>query len=480
MTEFNMNDFEEIILSDAAEVPNTLNGSSGVVELGNVSSFVLPEHRIAISGKDTYSLRLTAINAILSTNEPLVKVKDADGKDSTIAPEFTAEHIKRSASALCVAYLRFNILDMFSNVEPAVPVTYRTTDIVSEDVLRANADFGAAWRAVGKFHHTYEISDVMRAKVNSKSKVALLAIVANTMHREQTLGHNWYTENASKANSSTHKICSIAGALSAEFNEYMKTYGHDMWHFVSDDSLRLMALALASKNKHVLKAKYATTQGTNALSLDEHVKLPDSVKDRYPTGELGKSTIILGMDAIVGFVSSISSRANVTSAIGPINLASRTIKAKISAIDCSRSTILMTRSSIADSAKFAIGYLSVASTAMKLRDEYPSLSNFAPAGDSNVISGAALAEAMTSVKVDKSALTEAVTSALDAIAVSLVSTAKTLDPDFKAVTAMPRPIPAPKIKEEKETESEEEESEEVKVPETKKKTEKLEKPKTKA
>lgn len=213
----------------------------------------------------------------------------------------------------------------------------------------------------------------------SQGKMILHAFYAVAIHRKVCEGHSWFTNETMKEKSNTYRALGVAGSAHEEFQSYMKLYGHDIVHHLTDSSLAGICDAMNEPispvsptedppRKRVTAALEYNGVQIRGKQVSEVLIVSESARERWPVGELGKSAIILGLKAVSGMVEAITSRVLVS---GTQHLTSdlKRIRDFIAGPQVKRDTILLAREAFTSIIVYSVGFLSASGKTASMEAE---------------------------------------------------------------------------------------------------------------
>lgn len=284
-------------------IPGPYNGSLGLVDMAKPVDYTTDYGKVVLTNNN-YSLRGTMKYYIYL----------AQGKPAA-ATAVTQEHLDVAVPWLRKAIARERIYTVLHRAK--VPISFRANDVVPAVTV---AQGGTEDRVVDELYRILTNGELMDAKIAKEGRDILLSIIANAIHRKQNNGHSWFTRSMSDPSSLTAKACAVAAENSHEFAAFMRSYGHDINHHLTDDALHEIAMVLVGKDSNAYVVQAATTAAANMYAgaditgkrPSEIFKLPDSCGDRYPPGELGKAAMIVGLSFMEAMLADITGKAKVT------------------------------------------------------------------------------------------------------------------------------------------------------------------------
>jgi len=348
------------------------------------------------------------------------------GKPNVNTP-VTAEHMATAAPRLANAISVQLMLAAMHSAEVPIDAVLRGSDVITI----------ADWDAKAAVHvHCTQFAGRIWAWLNETpdrmqdfckdSRWVFLALYANAMHRHMENGHNWYTDRASVRNTSAFRCVHIAGADQELFAAFMAKYGHDIWHFLSDQTLIRFCNALSGKPDPVMfSANAFVYDGADRARSAFHLvfKTPDSAKDRWPLGQVGGSGLVLGLDLLKALIVAIVAKIGVEGASSVVNAIDqmRSVFTAGGADAVTRPHLTAAKGRLSEIIAFAIGFSCATSMGRDFYEDKGSLSFFKSAHEDRFSAGRAFADQIAEIKVSKASLTAAVEVAFNDIRNALSS-----------------------------------------------------------
>lgn len=281
--------------------PSTLNGTGGVIDVTNVTSFVDIVALVAINSARQFDLRANlAYNIYCGQGRP----------DQATA--VTPEHLQAAAKHIARTYERFALLDMISHSSYGKPIAYRALDIIQPAQLNAIPGFSNLLECADLVHERVIDDAVFRAKVAPEGHFAMTAVIANSLHRVATTGHNWFSDAAGRRGTPTNRILAVAGADRDLFEDFMGREGHDIWHFLNDPTLTDFANIISAESDVRLEEGYEYGDGQvsdGSHTISGVVQVSQAAKDRWPVGTVGISALILAVPLVRDMITQLCVRS---------------------------------------------------------------------------------------------------------------------------------------------------------------------------
>ena len=192
-----------------------------------------------------------------------------------------------------------------------VAVTIRQGDMFSAaDIaaLRANQHASVATAAQGILRFVRD-DEKAATEVMAEGHFLGQALIANAIHRTRSDGHNWYTLDTRVRGTVAYKACAVAGKRTRDMRVFMEAHGHDLFHYLTNESLFAIANALTGETPAAPVAAFVyDNHDRNGDAIHTWVVLGDAACDRWPVGVLGKSSLILGLGYLQFTINSIASK----------------------------------------------------------------------------------------------------------------------------------------------------------------------------
>jgi len=244
-----------------------------------------------------------------------------------------------------------------------------------------------------------------RVRFYAESKMCIMLLCMNQMHRELCELHQWYTNAAIDPKSQTGRCTAMAGAAKEEFMTYVaiKNRGHDTWHFLGNTSLENVAYAIVGKQDGVLEVAQefvylGETIEAGEVVVAEYLVTSASVKDRLPSGTIGVSGLIVGVQFVAQMFESLESKSTVVGGEGTV-VAINSVKDFLASTTLTRAELLRLKTAFLPLVATAVGYKSLTAAGRDDVAAYEGLSGFVKQDIKNSGRGKMLAEAFEKIQV---------------------------------------------------------------------------------
>lgn len=384
-----------------ATAPVALNGARGLVDLTSVVSFVSDTSIMAVNDVGIMNLRDTIQHTLwVAHGRPA-------GPTAMTQAGFTA-----AKNGLAIAYMRYSLFDLVSHTN--ITLSFRSGDCI--DHVDANAGVGIAsfGIAADRIHARMRSHPKFAARVTPAPKFALIALFANNAHRVVTAGHNWIT-NAAKG-TPADKALGHAGAELHDFRTFMDEFGHDLWHVLSDASLKCLCDQLTSRTgeRFVSQYVYNNTQVMD-LRLMDVIRLPDSTLDRYPIGTIGISALVIGTSFITALFNDVLARVAAGGVSGALAGVDR-LRTALGSIKLDRRDLEKIRSLLIPAIAIACGYVGSSVDGADEVAKHPSITALMLRNPSETSMGNVLGKYMRGKEFNDSGMTRQLNEALMRVA----------------------------------------------------------------
>lgn len=278
----------KLAAANLPEAPRDTNGTNIFTDFSTTATFVPPEHKLVVNAENHINLRDSIARSIW------VKSGASPTKAAVTAPDILA------AKAVIACHIaRFEMMIIASHMAGLLPgeLGIRKADTVS----------AAVWDTVPepvRTSHGKAADAIMAALAEDESlavafklsgRYTALCLIANAICREHMKGHNWLSDTTPRSSTPGGKALAIAGADIQEFSDFMEANGHNLFHFLPDVAINLIAVAITGHRPIVtdIALTIAGQEYAAATKIADIFKIDDSAKDRYPPGQLGRSAAIL-------------------------------------------------------------------------------------------------------------------------------------------------------------------------------------------
>lgn len=411
--------------------PQGLNGRVGNVDLTAPVTFVDADNRIVMDNAGVFSLRFSMANALWV----------AQGHPPTATP-VTPDHIKAASFRIGNLICQHDILVGLTQVNPPINIVIRGSDSVPKVAAKAYVDLGdanatppvpvGAWIpcvfAADAIFHRYASDPEFAIKLCSNGLLVAIMAIANALHRELMAGHNWLTNLARKKGSQTARCALVGGAHKEPLLVFAETAhaGHDLWHWLTDVSIKQVACALNGAVRHTTPQGFmwsGTSHAVGNLELASVTDLPASCRDRYPIGLPGKSALVTGLSVVREMAATIGLR---TEGVG-IEKVTGSIELMLVIIDdafFTRDMLLEFRTNLRTTIATAAGFVGHNRAGAERIEGIPSLFKYVSEDVSSKVVGAGLAEFVSSRDFNRDGMANMINSIMNGFATAVENLAR--------------------------------------------------------
>jgi len=356
-------------------IPRNYNGTKSQIDLAGAQERVKERAKIFFDQRSEMDLACT-----------MAYILAVDHSKEPIAGALTSATLTKIGHV----YVIYHILAAFAAAN--VRLRYRSSDIYYsnqyDDLAGEHAGdyMEAAQNLWEDIQNDPDVSDVMLSDARS----VIHALVACAIHRKRHEGHSWKTQEASRVNSEGAKICMMATGFIPEFVAFMKGNGHDIWHFLDDDSINVMCDHLCGDNDNTIQERFIYAgSDRNGSTIHGVFKITQSASDRWPVGTLGIAGSIKGLEAMTMMINDICSKVPVDSSdslIQAIEAAALVFKNQ----ELTRAEVLAARVSIGGACSMAYGYVKASPVLEASLGSAEALESASKSHASNVATGGTL------------------------------------------------------------------------------------------
>lgn len=263
--------------------------------------------------------------------------------------------------------------------------------------------------------------------ISSVSKYVLFAFFAVGIHRATCALHSWYTAETLKPGTNTYRAGAVAGADKEEFRKFMKSYGHDLIHHVSDTTLDEILDALSAVNDNSKATKFTSTFEYNSVdvngkALHEVIVLGTACTDRWPVGVMGKGSLVLGIKNISSMLSSIMMRVKVPNGDKVIVALSKLLELIVGK-GATSDIVKKCRQSMTSIVCFATGYC-VQAAVLQL-DDSSAIGALVKTNQQDFSTGKSLADSIIAAPIHTEALSATIVAQFELVIAAIENAAKT-------------------------------------------------------
>lgn len=435
------------------------NGTSGYVQLDHTTSYVKPANRIVMSpaggmnlpntlayqmwegsgnknqaaNAQSFEAAMPRIVATIATHELITGIthsRPVDPEDG-YGSDFTVD------------------IDGDEDLERAMQhpiVSYRSGDTISdaaftEMLAEDNGDALQSYVTVAKKFLLYmsENVDEFASLVHVGEFIAITAIY-NGLHRHATEGHSCYTDDLRKIGTTSNSLSRVFGAKQSEGLVFLEKWGHDVLHFLTDESLEMICNVMTGHavQNHLIKSgtRFSGQISNGTLSVKDAICLTQSALDRWPPGNVGLGAIMVGLDVLAAMLSAMALKATAEEgSIGNVAISIEAIKDFLSSSRRNRDDIMEAKDALRSPICMAFGFIKTDKALRHMLEDHGSLEKFASNNAADVSVGASLGEFFKDKEHDASS----VSTAINAMFTSLAMYADTIGVRMNAVRIAPFP-----------------------------------------
>lgn len=405
--------------------PVAMNGRAGNIDLSAPVSFVNDDNRIVLASNGVFCLGISMGYAIWV----------AQGRPTAATP-VTVDHIRAASPRLGQLIVQHDIMSAMLVLDPPVELSLRSSDAVPKPIVRAatvmedlnavppilNGVWNPCIQAANMVFAKYTKDVEFATKLCPDGLLVTLMIIANALHRETCAGHNWLTAAARKRATPTARASMIAGPYRDALLDFAdrNNTGHDLWHYLSDKTMRAMACALTGAVTHIIPNPF-TWSGEKYddpnVDFASIVSLPESATDRYPSGLAGKSALITGLT----FMREMSATIALRTAGVSIEKVTGSVDMMMAIMDdgyFDRTIMLEMRTTLRSSIAIACGFVAYDRDGSNRIDAVVSLAKYVAEDVSSKVTGKALAEFVSSRDFNREGMAKMINSVMNSFVVA--------------------------------------------------------------
>lgn len=442
MTDIINSVFTDVVWNNVtpARAPEEVNGAGVSLDLNTPTDHVSKVAKFVVNDANDISLRHTIAYVLAIAN---------DNPQATDNENLSDDVILSAASWVGANVIRREFHQIFHKL--AVSMTFRQTDVIPvarlDAVLNGNLNYylDQADRLWGHIAG----SDGGIEKITTYRQEAGKAIIANANHRELEENHNWYTNNQNIEGTSTCRLLSCGGSGIDRFRAYMGIYGHDMWHYMDNDTIRKCAHMLAGgvcervnpgvdadgdpfhsytdengntdldNYGHYVRDSTGMNYRPNGpvylenfrignvqhqkVPIDRVIDIGQAARDRFPGNMVGIAGLITGVQAVISMLSSVSSVV-VLDDVDILIANYNELLNKFTSPGMSRSALLGLKDALQGAISFAYGYCSESPELRDQAGKYSSLVSYANRSAEAMNRGSIFARRMREIATDPNAV----------------------------------------------------------------------------
>jgi len=437
----------------AIQCPTTINGTGVLIDMSHPVDFIDKKGKIVLNETGDFDLASTlAWTLAMSIDNP----------DTAPEGDYTDDQFANAGFWLGNNIIRYNIHQVM--YKAGMDVEVRNSDVIQaaslDRALNGNLEYYRAQSQ--RLWNFLTGDDTAMAGVTSNRTEVTRAIVAVANHRDTEEKHSWFTGRQAINGSMTKKHLNVAGSHVEALALFMLRAGHDIWHYLSDQTLRSLSYLVCGMVPYRVNDRgddpdvYTHTDGETdedkygVLITDSHevgyraagpVMLEDfeflgdehdeisvlavidvgqAAKDRFPFGTLGVSSLITGCAMISAMLNNISSKVvleGVDVLVASINSVRNVPKDN----NITRVMIMALRVALGDSIRLAFGYCDACPELKAMANSYDSLVNFSKQEPVPVAMGATLAARIRELTADPDAVAEAIKTTFKSVSTAINS-----------------------------------------------------------
>jgi len=384
-------DFAAIVNHDAGAFPRGLNGMFGEADLSRPEAHVDKKNKIVVDDAGAFDLRGCVGYALWAAQE----FPDAD-------TAVTSAHMEAAFPTICIRYAQHVLLALIAASDARVNL--RRSDTVSAAEWAASANHARADNAAERLAGYITANPGMASHLFTPSKNVVLAIVANAIHRYHCEGHNWFTADTENPKTATGRAVAVAGANKDGFKRFMRTWGHDCWHFLSHQSLNDVAdLLVGQVNRDLPDGTRYGGRDVGGSSVCDAVNIGEAAIDRWPCGVLGKASILVGLDLMKTMIGSLVSKMAIADA-AELNVATDTLRKAIAGYGGDRNDLIVLRNCLEPALCISFGFVYASPLRRSDRDEHAAIERMASRNIADTANGELLYTHWHDIEGDKKAV----------------------------------------------------------------------------
>jgi len=400
-------------------VPTGLNGLFGKPDLARPVDRIDAANKIVVDEGGSFDIVGTIAYALMEKQG----FPSADAQLST-----SGEAIRGVMDKISIRMSQHVLLSAVGVFRADVQLSSRPSDYVTSVIAAGMPHWAEALDAARKVVAYADADDAFRDVLFEMSKNTVLCLAANAIHREQHDGHNWFSSRSEDTRTLTGRTVAIAAGDREGFASFMRDWGHDLWHFLSHDSLRAIAnLIMGEDNEpNAFTINYGGTEyQAGTVSMTAMVNLGESCTDRWPVSELGKASLITGIDAIHSMLTAIVSKVNMPE-VADIAGACTSLRNVITNVELGRDTVVAVRSAMTPVIVTAFGFKYADPMKSNDKGEVPALEKLASRNKVHSDVGALLYRHWSEMATDPGAVGSLLAKAVSDVSLSVSSTTEAI------------------------------------------------------
>jgi len=265
-----------------------------------------------------------------------------------------------------------------------------------------------------------------RAVLNTDTttaKFAVISVCANAQHRHYDARHNWRGNTVAVKNSAAFKAVRLAAADQSAFVKFMAVWGHDLWHWLDDESLLQLGNVIAGAEPSYMTTWDYLGENVEGKSLPDVLKVTQAVRERMPPGVLGIAAIMTGTKALKAMLTDWSSKVSF-SGQAEIFKSLTSITDWVSAPERTVAETRAVRAALADVLVVAYGYCLAIPALRDVFEDYKALEALGAYSAEMLADGKSLAGLISIIEPDESVIHARLTAVLGRVTDSVAAAVK--------------------------------------------------------
>ena len=255
------------------------------------------------------------------------------------------------------------------------------------------------------------------------AKFAVIAVAANALHRHYDARHNWRGNTVAVKNSAAFRAVRLAAADQGAFVKFMAVWGHDLWHWLDDESLLQLANVIAGAEPSCMAAWTYLGENVEGKSLPDVLKVTQAVRERMPPGVLGIAALMTGSKALKAMLTDWSGKVTF-SGQAEVYTSLTAITDWVSAAGRTVAETRQVRAALADILVVAYGYCLAIPALRDVFEDYKSLEALATYSAEMLADGKSLATLISFIEPDENVTLARLTAVLGRVTASVSAAAK--------------------------------------------------------
>jgi hypothetical protein len=375
------------------QCPADHNGVVGSFSIANPVDTIDPKYKVCCSNGNAFNLRYTIALALYYAVYP-------PGSSTATEVALTEAHVSNAMELIGIRITQQNFIALVKSCNDPPVLHARVGDALTPAICNTMPGFTVMLHHADVVYKTLVDNPEVLAGILGNSDLVIMALVANALHRKQSDGHNWFSGQGASPGSASYRLLGIAGGKKAEFDKFMRSWGHDLWHFCPDEVIYKLADMVCGNFLTGYPWVVAANDGENAVfeyagrnvagqEIQDVLKMPDSTTDRWPPGTLGVASVLKGLDAVSAMLVAISVKCSVK---GAEELVSQVNSLRISIGDTqlTRSELSELRGHLGKTISIGYGFLKADSSYAVTAGNSPALEKFASNYPTELATGTAL------------------------------------------------------------------------------------------